>query len=272
MSSVLKRVLSSIIILAIVLAVFMLGNQYIVDIFISIIASRCVYELFNAFKQKGFHPIEPLGYIASFSICFLHIVPKENILILIGAIIVITILISFGLIILKKRKIDMVDITITSFTISYIIIFLIFVSLIRNNIENGKWMIWYVFLASWLTDVFAFLVGMAIGKHHFTDISPKKTIEGCIGGILGAVLSIVIYTAILNNFLGFNISYLIVILAGICLSIISQVGDLAASIIKRYAGIKDFSNLIPGHGGMLDRIDSLIFVAPFVYFLFILIN
>lgn len=271
MSSGLKRVLSSAILLPTVLAIFILGNEYVIDVFVAIVAARCIYELFNAFKQKGLHPVEPLGYIAAFAICFLHIIPKENILILIGAILAITILVSFILIILRKKKTDIIDVAITFFSIFYIVIFLIFVSLLSNNIENGKWLVWYIFLTSWMTDVFAYLVGRSIGKHHFTDISPKKTIEGCIGGILGAAISIIIYTVILNKCLNLNINYLVVIISGVCLSIISQIGDLAASTIKRYVGIKDFSNLIPGHGGMLDRIDSLIFVAPFVYFLFILI-
>ena len=115
------------------------------------------------------------------------------------------------------------------------------------------------------------MVGIAIGKHHFTDISPKKTIEGCIGGVLGATLCMVLYTIVVNKFAGMNINYFIMAGFGIILSIISQIGDLSASVIKRYAGIKDYSNLIPGHGGMLDRIDSLIFIAPFTYFMMLLI-
>lgn len=270
MSSGVKRVISSAILLPIVLAVFILKNKYIIDIFISIVAMRCIYELFNAFKHKGLHPIEPLGYIAAFLICFLHIVPEINIAKLIGLIILITILISFVLMIFKKKH-DIIDVTITYFSISYVVIFLAFVSLLCNNVENGEWLIWYIFLASWMTDVFAYLTGRAIGKHHFTDISPKKTIEGCIGGIIGAVVSIAIYTILINKYLNLNINCLIIIIAGAFLSMLSQIGDLAASAIKRYVGIKDYSNLIPGHGGMLDRIDSLIFVAPFVYFLFTLI-
>ena len=145
-----------------------------------------------------------------------------------------------------------------------------FIPIIRN-MEHGKWLIWYVFIASWMTDVFAYIVGKTIGKHHFTDVSPKKTIEGCIGGILGSVLCMLLYTFIINKFLNLNINYFLILGFGILLSIISQIGDLSASVIKRYAEIKDYSNLIPGHGGMLDRIDSLIFIAPFAYFMLLLI-
>ena len=96
-------------------------------------------------------------------------------------------------------------------------------------------------------------------------ILTKKSIEGCIGGIIGAVTIILIYTYIANKFWRMEISYYIIALIGIILSIIGQIGDFAASSIKRYVEIKDFSNMIPGHGGMLDRIDSLIFLAPFAY-------
>lgn len=265
-----KRVISSAIILPLVLIVFILGNKYIVDIFTAIVAIRCIYELFHAFEQKGHHPVKPIGYAASVCICFLHIIPKEQALILMGAIIPLTILISFILVITKRIKTDIIDVAITFFGVCYIVLFLMFVSIIRE-MENGKWLIWYVFITSWMTDVFAYLVGKTIGKHTFTDVSPKKTIEGCIGGTIGATICALIYTFILNKFVGLNISYLIITLAGIFLSIIGQIGDLSASVIKRYAGIKDYSNLIPGHGGMLDRIDSLIFIAPFAYFMLLLI-
>ena len=264
-----KRVLSSAIILPIALIVFILGNKYIVDVFLSAISILCIYELFNAFEQKGHHPVKWVGYIAAIAISFLHVIPKERILMLIGAIIPTSVLLLFTLTITKKTKTNIIDIAITFFGVCYAVIFLIFVSLIRQ-MENGVWLIWYVFFTSWGTDVFAYVVGKTIGKHHFTDISPKKTIEGCIGGIIGSIVCVMIYTLILNTFVHIDISYLIMFVASILLSIIGQIGDLSASVIKRYSGIKDYSNLIPGHGGMLDRIDSVLFIAPFAYFILLL--
>lgn len=267
MSGGLKRVLSSIVIVPTVLAVFVFGNKYIIDAFVSIIAARCIYELFNAFKQKGFHPVEPLGYIAAASICFLHVIPKEYIITLVGAIIITTILVSFMLIITKKTKTDVADVAITFFSVCYIIIFLMFVSIVRNNIENGVWLVWYIFLAAWFTDVFAYVVGRTIGKHYFTEISPKKTIEGCIGGVIGSIIFCLMYTFIINKFFCMNINYITITIISIVLSLIGQLGDFSASTIKRYTGVKDFSNLLPGHGGMIDRCDSVVFIAPFAYIL-----
>ena len=265
-----KRFFSSLIILLIVLVVFILGNTYVIDVFTSMTTILCIYELFNAFKQKGHNPVSWIGYIAAASISFIHLIPKEHILVLVGAIISITILVSFILVITKKTKTDVIDIAITFFGVCYIVLFLMFIPIIRE-MKNGVWLIWYVFIASWMTDIFAYETGRAIGKHHFTEVSPNKTLEGCIGGTIGSVVCMIAYTLILNQFLGFNINWIIIMIAGILLSIIGQIGDLSASAIKRYSGIKDFSDLIPGHGGMMDRIDSMIFIAPFAYLLFMLI-
>ena len=125
--------------------------------------------------------------------------------------------------------------------------------------------IWYPLIAAWGTDIFAYVVGKKIGKHKFSKISPKKSIEGAIAGVIGSLLMALAYTYIANTFWGMNISYLYIIGMGIVLSLVGQIGDFSASSIKRYVDIKDYSNLIPGHGGMLDRIDSLIFLAPFAY-------
>lgn len=169
-------------------------------------------------------------------------------------------------VILSNMKRNINDIAITFFGICYISLFLMFVPLI-HSMENGKFLVWFVLAAAWGTDVFAYLVGKAIGKHKFSKISPNKTIEGCVGGIIGAVLFGLGMAFLFNNVFGTEFSYIKVLLIEIVLSIIGQIGDFAASSIKRYVGIKDFSNLIPGHGGMLDRIDSVIFIAPFAYVL-----
>ena len=118
-----------------------------------------------------------------------------------------------------------------------------------------------------MTDIFAYLVGITIGKHKISEISPKKSIEGCIGGIVGCVLFFVGYTYYLNT-LGFELNYILMGIIGIVTSVISQIGDLAASSIKRYCEIKDFGNIMPGHGGILDRFDSIILIAPFIYMFF----
>jgi len=211
------------------------------------------------------------GYIAAVLVAFIHIIPSNLILPIIGAIIPGSIMILFVRVILSEMKLNIMDIAITFFGICYIVLFLMFAPIIRENIPNGKILIWFVFFSSWGTDIFAYLIGKNFGKHKFTQISPNKSIEGCISGIVGATFIILVYTLVCNQVLGMHISYLYAGFIAVLLSVLSQIGDLAASSIKRYCEIKDYSNLIPGHGGMLDRIDSVIFVLPFAYFLLMLI-
>ena len=149
----------------------------------------------------------------------------------------------------------------------YVSVMLSFVYLIRN-MEHGLVLVLLIFVSSWINDTCAYFVGRALGKHKMAPkLSPKKSIEGCIAGIVGAVIIALIYTYAINSIKGFEYSYIYITIFTIILSIIGQIGDFAASSIKRYADVKDFSNLIPGHGGMLDRIDSIIFIAPFAYIL-----
>ena len=262
-----KRVASGLILFPLVAIVLIFGNKYLVDILVSIIAILSLHEFYNAFNGKA-KPVKIVGYIAAIFIALIHIIPNTIILKLIGALIALSVLILFLIVIISNTKINIIDISITFFGICYVALFLMFIPIIRENLENGKILLWYVIFAGWGTDVFAYFVGKYFGTHKFSKISPNKTIEGCIGGTIGSAVLILIYTIICNNVFNLNINYIAITFMAIILSIIGQIGDLAASSIKRYVGIKDFSHLIPGHGGMLDRIDSLIFIAPFAYFLF----
>ncbi len=133
---------------------------------------------------------------------------------------------------------------------------LFFNSLILIRLGSLKLLI-YLALITVLTDTFAYIIGSLIGKTKFTSISPNKTIEGCLGGVLvGSIVAIIYYVNIIRV-----LALPKVILITVLLSVISELGDLFFSKIKREYKVKDFSNLIPGHGGILDRIDSLIFVV-----------
>ena len=181
-----------------------------------------------------------------------------------------SIVLLFINVIATSMKIEPKDIFATFFGICYVIGFLVFLPLLYS-MPNGKFLIWYILIAAWGTDTFAYAVGMRFGKHKLTKISPKKSVEGSIGGTIGAVVLALIYTVIVQRYVDLNLSYAFIAIATLALSILSQLGDLSASSIKREMDIKDYGNLIPGHGGMLDRIDSIIFVAPFAYFLLIML-
>ena len=156
------------------------------------------------------------------------------------------------------------------FGIVYVAVMLSFIFLTRN-LEGGKFLVWLIFLCSWGCDTCAYCVGMLIGKHKMSPVlSPKKSVEGAVGGVVGAALLGAIYAAVVGSHLEAEnpvITYAIICAVG---ALISMVGDLAASAIKRNHNIKDYGTLIPGHGGIMDRFDSVIFTAPMIYFLIIL--
>ena len=127
-----------------------------------------------------------------------------------------------------------------------------------RSLEGGKYLVWLIFLCSWGCDTCAYCVGMLFGKHKMAPVlSPKKSIEGAVGGVLGAALLGAIYAAATGAY-NPNPAHT---------PLISMVGDLAASAIKRNFEIKDYGKLIPGHGGILDRFDSVIFTAPIIFYL-----
>ncbi len=147
------------------------------------------------------------------------------------------------------------------FGMVYVAVMLSFIYLTRN-LPDGKFLVWLIFLCSWGCDTCAYCVGMLIGKHKMAPVlSPKKSIEGAVGGVVGAALLGVIYAAATQ---GKMAEYALICAVG---ALISMVGDLAASAIKRNQNIKDYGKLIPGHGGILDRFDSVIITAPVIYYL-----
>lgn len=135
-----------------------------------------------------------------------------------------------------------------------------------RDLPQGGLLFLLPFIGSWVCDTFAYFTGRLFGKHKLAPlVSPKKTVEGSLGGILFAVLAFLLYGYILS-YRGAAPHYLALALCGLLVSVVSQIGDLALSAIKREYGVKDYSNLFPGHGGVLDRFDSVLATSPLVLF------
>ncbi len=167
------------------------------------------------------------------------------------------------------RTITVIDISITIMGFLYVCFLFSYILLVRNY-ENGFLYVWLIFISAWGSDTGAYFAGITLGKHKLcADLSPKKTIEGSIGGILAAALLSLLYGFFILKMGYSHIQQLPYICSfiGAIGGAISQVGDLTASSIKRYVNIKDYGSIIPGHGGMLDRCDSILFTAPFVYYI-----
>lgn len=177
----------------------------------------------------------------------------------------------FTFVVIRKNKDDLNQLL--SFFTLFIYVVGCFSSLVMIRCStDGKFMYLLAFLGAWICDTFAYFVGMLFGKHKLIpEISPKKTVEGSIGGIVFTICGFALYGLIVNSFFGAELSYIKLCILGAVLSIVSQIGDLIASCIKRKYEIKDYGFIFPGHGGVLDRFDSVMLVAPVLYLLNVLI-
>lgn len=262
----LKRILTTLFGVPIVVAVVILCNKYIIDILLMIIAIMSMREYLGVIKKVS-HPNELISYCSTIIIGMVAFFTESEILRVSFYAIPFIIFMLFLKVIITDMKINFKDVSYTFIGITYIVLFILFLALTRA-LPNGQILIGYVLIVAWETDIFAYLIGRQFGKHKFSKVSPKKSIEGCIAGIIGAVFISCIYMLIINNIFNTNYSLIVIAIISAILSIISQVGDFTASSIKRFADVKDYGNILPGHGGMLDRIDSLIFIAPFAYMIF----
>ena len=207
-------------------------------------------EAMNSLAAMGF-----AGAIAYYGLLFF--MPEQYYLV--G--IVMTLILILAAYVFAYPKYHAEQVIATFFGMVYVAVMLGFIYVIRSA-ESGKILVWLVFLSSWGSDTCAYCVGVLLGRHKMAPIlSPKKSVEGAIGGVVGAGLLGLLYAFIFHQPMP---AYAIICAAG---ALISMVGDLAASAIKRDKGIKDYGKLIPGHGGVLDRFDSVIFTAPIIYFL-----
>lgn len=257
-----QRLISSIFVFLLTVTFIVLGGQalFIGLLLISLVGLMELYRVIKLNKSViGF-----LGYIACIVYYLFLYFKFDNYLMLFIGFLLLTMMAY--VVTFPKYNIDQV--VYVFFGLFYVAIMLSFIYKVRI-LDMGTYLVWLIFISAWGSDTSAYLVGMSIGKRKFLPkLSPKKTLEGCIGGIVGAALIGYLYGLVFaDNFTTINNPKLVFTIICGSASIISQLGDLAASAIKRNHDIKDYGKLIPGHGGILDRFDSIIFVAPVVYYL-----
>ena len=227
------------------------GNIY--DFVYFGITCIAIFEISRLFFKSGFDYGGVINYLLAAS---LFIAKITNNLYLLNFILFVFISINFLMFVFNKN-VDMKKMSEIIFIGSYAVFFMFHMMLM-----NGSEYVWLVYTIAFGSDTFAYFTGKLFGKRKlYPQVSPNKTLEGAIGGIIGCAIISILYF----NYLSIN-KLIYIIIFSICASVFSIVGDLSASKIKREFGIKDFGNILPGHGGILDRFDSVLFVAPIVYY------
>lgn len=257
-----ERLISGVILVIIALISGVMGGPIflVITCGVSIIG---LYELFKIVEIENGLPGH-LGYLATilYYLCIYWGIYTHLTMLSIGFLIVLMMAYVFTFPSYKPEQI------ITAyFGFFYVTVMLSYAYLTRE-LPTGIFTLWLVFLCSWGCDTCAYCVGMLFGKRKLAPIlSPKKSVEGAVGGVVGAALLGGVYAICVNKFSDMEVSAIMYALICANGAMISMIGDLAASAIKRDKGVKDYGNLIPGHGGILDRFDSVIFTAPVIYYL-----
>lgn len=253
------RLLSGIVLVAVALLTIISGGYvlFFTLLGISLIGMQELYKVMKV-REDHFNALEIAGYLGAVIYYVLMSLDFEKY----GMMgVIISFMMFMFVYVFTYPKFKAEQVMPAFFGVVYVAVMLSFIYLTRN-LPDGKFLVWLIFLCSWGCDTCAYCVGMLIGKHKMAPVlSPKKSVEGAVGGVAGAALLGVIYAAATQ---GPMLEYAVICAIG---ALISMVGDLAASAIKRNQGIKDYGKLIPGHGGILDRFDSVIFTAPVIYFL-----
>lgn len=264
MNSKFARYLGAVCLIPVIIFLFIGGNY--LKYFLMVLSLIGLKELYAVLHEKDYHVFSYVGFI--FTIIYYISIGYKTEFTLFLIIIMMVVCLSVPVFDLKR---NFVEASLTIFGFLYVPVMFSLISKIEM-FQNGRFLVWLVFLCSWGNDTFGYYVGKTFKtffkKHQLCpNVSPNKSIEGAVGGVLGSTLFCSLFGLYLNS-ININIAIYHFVIIGFAGAFFAIIGDLCASIIKRYLKIKDYSNLIPGHGGILDRFDSTLFVAVAVFFYF----
>jgi phosphatidate cytidylyltransferase len=263
------RVVSSLIMLPLLAVVFVGGRLLLAACFlIGVLGMR---EFFRSFEQAaargargGARPSRAVAYAAAVGLYCIDLIAQDRATLCMLWFFLTAVLSFLYLLASGGRRLEDGMVTLTG--ILYICFFSYHVALVEQLPRYGR-MVWLIFLAAFGTDIMAYFTGRAFGRHKLCpSVSPKKTVEGAVGGFVGGVLFCGAFGYL---FMPALLAHCLIL--GAIGGVVSQLGDLTASVFKRGLGIKDYGDLIPGHGGILDRFDSVLFVAPCIYYYAVLV-
>lgn len=272
-----QRVITGIVFILAVLA-FVIPSYWfspLMLLFGIIVGSVSMYELINAFIKGGYKPngfLTAIGGAIAVLIALIAFFQGTGILVALALYLLIVIPYCLACLILPSvidKENQLTNGAVTSFIVLYVTFPLFCLAVLSMLTPNGWFYMVPALIGAWISDTCAYFVGVTLGKHKIVPhLSPKKTWEGCIGGAVGCATVVMIYFGILHYFSVGDYSVnpavfcMLAFILGFAMSVMSQLGDWLASLVKRICGIKDYGNIFPGHGGMLDRFDSAFFTIP----------
>ncbi len=265
-----QRIITGALALIVLVAALFCYNTIIFNIFISLIGSIAVYELLHSTSLVKNKILLVSSFVYALIVPFFEVVENRYLSIYIT---VLFIAVLFGALLCCHDTVKFEEVAVSFFFSLAVPVAFSMTVLLRDYKVHGIFYTVLICAAAWLTDTGAYFVGCAFGKHKLAPvISPKKTVEGAVGGLSFSVILFIVlcvgYKALVENKgIVIEINYLYAVITALVCSAVGMVGDLTASVIKRQTGIKDYGKILPGHGGIMDRFDSFIFVAPTLYLL-----
>ncbi len=273
----LKRIITSIIALCVLVPILIFSETWIFPAGISIVAFLGCYEMLSCIgKNKNFFLLIPISCAAFFfplAVRYFYLTKLSFDILtkLVLGVVLLYALYIFAVAVFDNKNTTVSDAALIFMSCFYIIAAFCAIVYLHDFIYLGKYIYLLVFICAWMTDIFAYFAGRLLGKHKLIpSVSPKKTVEGALGGVLFCVISIVVFGLIIESFFSpdeIKGNYLVLAVSGIFISVVSQIGDLIMSVIKRHYGIKDYGKIFPGHGGILDRFDSVLAVSVILAFI-----
>lgn len=272
------RLLTAVIGLPLIIVILVFSHTLVLPIAVSILAAISVWEVLGCIGVRKYPSVTIPSMLLAGAVVFATrygVIATERssyVLAIFASIAFVYIFYLMCIAVVSKGTKTMADMTLAAVMTLYITIGFASMVMLRDirSGENdvGAWLFALVFIGAWIPDSAAYFVGRALGKHKLIpDVSPKKTVEGAIGGVIFGGIAFVVTGLIANSVAHFESHYISLAVTGVVVAVVSIFGDLIASLIKRQYGIKDYGELFPGHGGVMDRFDSIIAIAPFLMML-----